>query len=88
VCQGALEVFEVMIGISLERCADTSPYQAGEFTEVIGLAGPIHGVLAIRCDEKTAIKDAHLPTAADMGHHQRTVNETVDEREIWATGQI
>jgi len=52
--KGAQEVFEMMVGISLERCADASPRHAGEFTAVIGLAGPINGVFAIRCDEKTA----------------------------------
>ncbi len=38
-CTSAQEVFEMMIGIPLERCPVTSPYQAGEFTAVIGLAG-------------------------------------------------
>jgi chemotaxis protein CheX len=52
--KGAQEVFEMMIGIPLESCADTSPHAFGEFTAVIGLAGPINGVFAIRCDEKTA----------------------------------
>ena len=54
-CKGAQEVFGMMIGISLERCADTSQHEPGEYTAVIGLAGPINGVFAIRCDEKTAI---------------------------------
>lgn len=53
-CTSAQEVFEMMIGIPLERCPDTSPCQAGEFTAVIGLAGPLNGVFAIRCDERTA----------------------------------
>ncbi len=53
-CKGAQEVFEMMIGIPLTRCADPLPHQPGEYTAVIGLAGPINGVFAIRCDEKTA----------------------------------
>jgi chemotaxis protein CheX len=53
-CKGAQEVFEMMIGISLNRCTDPSTHQPGEFTAVIGLAGPINGVFAVRCDEKTA----------------------------------
>jgi len=53
-CKGAQEVFEMMIGTSLVRCPDTLPCLPGEFTAVVGLAGPIHGVFAIRCDEKTA----------------------------------
>lgn len=53
-CESAQEVFEMMIGVPLQRCADTSLHQAGEFTAVIGLAGPMHGVFAIRCDGATA----------------------------------
>lgn len=53
-CQGAQEVFAMMIGIPLNRSAGSSPRPPGEFTAVIGLAGPINGVFAIRCDEKTA----------------------------------
>jgi chemotaxis protein CheX len=53
-CTSAQEVFEMMIGMPLERCAVTSPYHAGEFTAVIGMAGALNGVFAIRCDERTA----------------------------------
>jgi chemotaxis protein CheX len=53
-CTSAQEVFEMMIGIPLQRCPDTLPYQAGEFTAVIGLAGVLNGVFAIRCDAQTA----------------------------------
>jgi chemotaxis protein CheX len=53
-CMSAQEVFEMMVGVPLERCPDTAPYQPGEFTAVIGLAGPINGVFAIRCNQKTA----------------------------------
>ena len=45
----------MMIGIPLRRCPDGLTQEAGEFTAVIGLAGPITGVFAIRCNEKTAI---------------------------------
>jgi CheY-specific phosphatase CheX len=54
-CTGAREVFEMMINVPLERCPDGEPHQAGEFTAVIGLAGPINGVFAIRCNENTAV---------------------------------
>jgi CheY-specific phosphatase CheX len=52
--QGAQEVFEMMIGIPLRRRADNEQ-APGKLTAVIGLAGPLTGVFAIRCDEKTAI---------------------------------
>ena len=54
-CTGAQEVFEMMIGVPLKRCPGEVPQETGEFTAVIGLAGPIQGVFAIRCNEKTAI---------------------------------
>jgi len=54
-CLGAQEVFEMMMGTQLRRCGDEPAEPAGEFTAVIGLAGPINGVFAIRCSEKTAI---------------------------------
>jgi chemotaxis protein CheX len=54
--RGAQEVFEMMIGVPLRRCPnDAAERESGEFTAVIGLAGPINGVFAIRCDERTAI---------------------------------
>jgi chemotaxis protein CheX len=52
--KGAQEVFEMMVGIPLSDCADPLSQKPGEFTAVIGLAGPINGVFAIRCDTKTA----------------------------------
>jgi chemotaxis protein CheX len=54
-CKGAQEVFEMMIGVPLERCPDSTPRKAGEYTAVIGVAGPINGVFAVRCEESTAI---------------------------------
>jgi CheY-specific phosphatase CheX len=54
-CQAAQEVFEMMIGIGLRRCAASQTPEAGEFAAVIGLAGPLSGVFAIRCDAQTAI---------------------------------
>ncbi|MGA2964330.1 MAG: chemotaxis protein CheX [Candidatus Korobacteraceae bacterium] len=54
-CAGAQEVFEMMIGVPLKRCPERLPQEPGEFAAVIGLAGPICGVFAIRCDEKTAV---------------------------------
>lgn len=53
-CRGALEVFAKMIGLPLNRCREGAPYKAGEYTAVVGLAGPIHGVFAIQCNERTA----------------------------------
>jgi chemotaxis protein CheX len=79
-CEGAQEVFEMMIGIPLERCADTSPHAPGEYTAVIGLAGPINGVFAVRYDEKTALGIA----CGMLG-----MNEDEAKAEVWdALGEV
>ncbi len=52
--EGASEVFEMMVGIPLCSCSTPSPDPPGEFTAVVGVAGPISGVFSIRCDQKTA----------------------------------
>jgi CheY-specific phosphatase CheX len=51
----AQEVFEMMIGVPLQRSAPGQARKAGEVTAVIGVAGAVNGVFALRCDEKTAI---------------------------------
>lgn len=77
--QGAQEVFEMMIGIPLRRCADNEP-AAGELTAVIGLAGPLTGVFAIRCDEKTAI---------GIARGMLGVDESEARSEMWdAMGEV
>jgi chemotaxis protein CheX len=79
-CQGAQEVFAMMIGIPLGRSAESSPHSLGEFTAVIGLAGPINGVFAIRCNEKTACGIA----CGMLG-----LNENEVKDEVWdALGEV
>jgi len=54
VSESAREAFEMMIGASLEN-SDAEPDKVpAEITAVIGLAGPIHGVFAIRCSNAMA----------------------------------
>jgi len=69
---GAQEVFEMMIGVPLRHCPAGSALEAGEYTAVIGLAGPITGVFAIRCNEKTAIGIARgmLGVGEDEARHE------------------
>ena len=79
-CMGAQEVFQMMIGMSLERCRDPLQNRPGEYTAVIGLAGPINGVFAVRCDEKTAIGIA----CGMLG-----MNEEEAKAEVWdALGEV
>ncbi len=53
-CEGAQEVFEMMVGVAVESCDADPTLQPGEFTAVIGVAGPINGVFSIRCDDAAA----------------------------------
>lgn len=53
--QGTQEVFEMMVAVPLRRCHEGNADGDGKLTAVIGLAGPITGVFAIRCDEKAAM---------------------------------
>jgi chemotaxis protein CheX len=78
-CAGASEVFEMMIGMSLNRCAHDSSQAAGEFTAVIGLAGPINGVFAIRCDHKTACGIACGMLGVDAAEAQAEVWDALGE---------
>lgn len=79
-CQGAQEVFEMMIGVPLRGCAEGEAHSAGEFTAVIGLAGPVNGVFALRCDTKTAIGIA----CGMLG-----VDEAEARSEVWdALGEV
>ena len=54
-CQGAQEVFEMMVNVPLRRCQSEEERKAGGFTAVIGVAGPITGVFALRCSEGGAL---------------------------------
>lgn len=76
---GAQEVFDMMIGVPLVRCAEGAR-TAGDFTAVVGLAGPINGVFAIRCDEATATQIA----CGMLG-----VDEKAAQSETWdALGEV
>jgi CheY-specific phosphatase CheX len=78
-CKAAKEVFEMMIGVSLERCPDEMPHEAGAFTAVIGLAGPIQGVFAIRCDEKAAVGIARGMLGVDENEAKSQIWDALGE---------
>ena len=68
--QAAQEVFEMMVGVPLRRCAiraaqTSRASTAGEFTAVIGVAGRIRGVFAMRCSAETAVDIARGMVRAD-----------------------
>lgn len=48
------EVFEIMLGTSLEPIHEPSSKEAEDFTALIGLAGSLRGVLSISCSDAAA----------------------------------
>ena len=79
-CQGAQEVFEMMVGVPLRQSAEGAEPRAGEFTAVVGLAGPVNGVFALRCEEKTAVGIARSMLGVD---------EAAARSEVWdALGEV
>jgi chemotaxis protein CheX len=51
---GAQEVFEMMVGTTLTRCPEPRP-MAAQFTAMIGIAGPLCGLLSIHCSKQAAL---------------------------------
>jgi chemotaxis protein CheX len=51
---GAQEVFETMVGTTLTRCCEPQPI-AVQFTAMVGIAGPLCGLLSIHCSEQAAL---------------------------------
>jgi chemotaxis protein CheX len=51
---GAQEVFEMMVGTVLTRCPEPQPI-AAQFTAMVGIAGPLCGLLSIHCSKQAAL---------------------------------
>jgi len=54
-CLASQEVFEMMAQTKLTVCHEPEKMKFAEFTSVVGLAGPITGIVTIRCTGKAAI---------------------------------
>lgn len=50
----AREVFDIMLGTSLQPPSSPVNVNGGVFTALVGLAGSLCGVLSIRCDDQAA----------------------------------
>ncbi len=77
--EGTREVFEMMVGIPVYSSPELSPFSAGEFTAVIGLAGPISGVFSIRCDQKAAFGIAGGMLGVDLEEARGEVWDALGE---------
>ena len=51
---GAQEVFEMLVGTTLTRCLEPQ-MMAAQFTAMVGIAGPVCGLLSIHCSKKAAL---------------------------------
>ncbi|MGA2961619.1 MAG: chemotaxis protein CheX [Candidatus Korobacteraceae bacterium] len=51
---GVQDVFEMMVGTTLTRCPEPQPI-AAQFTAMIGIAGPLCGLLSIHCSKQAAL---------------------------------
>ena len=69
----------MMIGVPLRRCAAGAPHESGEFTAVIGLAGPVNGVFALRCGERTAVGIARGMLGVDEVADKDEVRDALGE---------
>lgn len=74
------EVFELMLGCSLEPSAEPADEEGLDITSMVGLAGQICGILTVRCSAKSA---------AQMASRMLGVDAEKAGPEIWdAVGEI
>ena len=52
------EVFELMLGCTLEPVTQSGPEQVLDITSMVGLAGQLCGILTVRCSAKSAARMA------------------------------
>jgi len=62
---GAQEVFETMVGTTLTRCPKPQPI-AVQFTAMVGIAGPLCGLLTIHCSKHSALAIASRMLGAPL----------------------
>jgi chemotaxis protein CheX len=60
------EVFELMLGSSLEVPAQPAAEDGLAITAMVGMAGQLCGVLSVRCSEKSAARVASQMLGVDM----------------------
>ena len=69
----AREVFEIMLGTSLQPSDAPDASDKGEFTALVGLAGSLCGVLSIRCHNQAAMVVPSGATSISLRRNSSTV---------------
>jgi chemotaxis protein CheX len=71
----ACEVFEIMVGTSLEKASGETPPVVSDFTAMVGIAGSLCGVFGLRSSSESARRMA----AKMLGGDDLGVNENVQD---------
>lgn len=79
-CEAAKEVFSIMLGAELADPQEVPPIAAPAVTAMVGLAGPVSGVLSLRCSTavctEIAARMLGLTGADAEAHRSDAVGET------------
>jgi len=75
----AVEVFRIMLGVELAAFPGSFEDRHGEQTAIVGLAGALCGMVAIRCSSPTAEKIATLMLAADAASKPSMMGDALGE---------
>jgi chemotaxis protein CheX len=75
----SIEVFEMMAGARLEPAAGVTDEPAGARTAMVGLAGALCGMMAIRCSAATAGQLASLMLGGDAAGNNSMVADALGE---------
>jgi chemotaxis protein CheX len=73
------EVFEIMLGSTLELAAGSEQESAPEFTAMIGLAGSLCGLLTVSCSARAANEIAVRMLGADAANPGEQVWDALGE---------
>jgi len=76
--QAAREVFELMLGTKIQRCDDDT-HGAANITAMVGLAGGLCGLMALRCNRDTARRMAAKMLGAEPAAHGHEVQDAFGE---------
>jgi len=74
------EVFQIMLGCTIEAAPETADEEKFDFTSMVGLAGQLTGVITLRCSTQAAALMASMMLGTKVGE---------GDQQLWdATGEI
>ena len=77
------EVFDIMLGVKLRRVSEPDPPPLADLTALVGLAGPLCGIVSLRCKSSSA---CHM--AAKMLGVDTIASDQFDQTAHDAIGEI